>query len=287
LIGAVTQPIEPMIPSILYHYTSLRAFESIIATGKLRATHFRHLHGDPREIDLGVDILVDALKHFTVTDELCDYRQFLIEGVEQFRHENLQIYVVGFTPLQDSKHHWETYAADVAIGFCGDRVGKGFPIDITRRIGGHVVPDPVRPDPANRFIECRYIDRVDLQQLIEEQLFAPNSYPAMFGKPFVGRIFMATLSVTIYRILSSLKHGDFHEDVEFRCVNINPDPDDYPVRDDHGQPYIEMQFEPSEFVKEVWIGPRSSVKDCEFVIDSLRTAGRLRCDVRISTSATR
>jgi hypothetical protein len=264
-----------MIPSILYHYTSLTAFQSILATGKLRAIHFRHLRGDPREIELGVDTLVDALQRLTVTDDLRDYRQFLIEGVEQFRHEDLQIYVVGFTPLQDSKHHWESYAADLAIGFCADRVQKGFPIDITRRLSGHIVPDPVRPDPANRFIECRYIDRVDLLRLIQDQLFALNSYPAMFGKPHVARCFMATLSVTIYRILSSLKHGDFHEDVEFRCVNINPDPDDYPIRDDHGRPYIEMQFEPSEFVKEVWIGPRSSVNDCERVIDSLRTAGRL------------
>ena len=194
-----------MIPSTLYHYTSLTAFESIIATGRLRATHFRHLRGDPREIDLGVDTLLEALCRLKVADDLQGYRQFLIEGVEQFRDEELQIYVVGFTPLQDSGHHWDTYAADLAVGFRGDGVQKGFTIDITRRLGGHVVPDPVRPDPANRFVECRYIDRIDLPRLIQEQLFAPDSYPAMFAKPHVARFFVASVCQDMRKSLKILR----------------------------------------------------------------------------------
>ncbi len=130
-----------------------------------------------------------------VADDMQAFRDFLIEGVEQFRHNELQVYVVGFTPLQDSQHHWDTYEADVAIGFCGDRVQKGFPIDITCRLGGHVVTDPVRPDPANRFIECRYIDQVDLPRLIENRLFAPNSYAALFGKPDVERLHARALGL--------------------------------------------------------------------------------------------
>lgn len=51
-----------MEPPILYHYTSVEAFNGIISTGRIRATHYRQLAGDTQEIQFGVTKLLGAVK---------------------------------------------------------------------------------------------------------------------------------------------------------------------------------------------------------------------------------
>ena len=273
-----------MNPTILYHYTSLEAFQGIISVGRIRATHYRHLWGDPQELRFGVDKLLAAVKQHNVDDSQRDYRDYLVWFVEQFKREELEVYVLSLTEEEDSQYHWREYApCGVAIGFCHDRVREGFPIDITRRVGGAKIDNPIRPDPANRFMRCRYIHTLDLPALVAERFFSPNSYPVMFGKP-MGRIwFDSTLAVSIYQTICSIKRKRFVDDVECRCVHLNPDQHEYPVKpDEKGRPYIEMQFDPKEFVNEVWIGPHACHQACEDVIEALVDKGRLRCDVRNS-----
>ncbi len=139
-----------MNPPILYHYTSLCAFENIVSTRKFRATHFRDLSGDPEELIFGVDRLLEAIKQKNVDEPQREYRDYLIEFVELFNRHELEVYVLSFTEKQDSRHHWKRYAPHgVAMGLCGDRVRKGFP---------------------NRLIQCRYIHIVDLPALVTESL---------------------------------------------------------------------------------------------------------------------
>ena len=272
---------------ILYHYTSLDAFQSIIRTGRIRATHYRHLAGDQREVLFGVDELLEAVKRHNVDDSQRDYKDYLVEFIDLFKRDALQIYVLSFTEAQDSPYHWQEYApCGVAIGFCQDRVRKGFPIDITRRIGGAKVENPVRPDPANRFIRCRYIHVVDLQALVAERFFKANSYPAMFGKPMTERLLHPLLAVSVYQMICSIKQERFVNDVECRCVHLDPDQHEYPVIfDDKGRPFIELQFDPVEFVKEVWVGSHARLQECEAAVASFVKNGRLRRDVSKSAVA--
>jgi hypothetical protein len=209
-----------------------------------------------------------------------------VEGIEGFAEGRLPVYVFSLTEMRDSMHHWRKYAqSGVAIGFCRDRIQKGFPIDISHRIPGMKVENPVRPDPANRFMQCRYVSRFDLAELVATRFFTKNSYPAGFRHLHVnasGAIFYAALSVSIYQTISAIKGPGFFEDAEWRCVHLNPDIEEYPVKFESGREFIEMQFTPGDFVQEVWVGPHEQRQQCEDAIELLRQKGLLRCSTTIS-----
>ncbi|MSQ97613.1 MAG: hypothetical protein EXR98_24115 [Gemmataceae bacterium] len=267
--------------SILYHYTSLDAFHQIIRAGRIRATHYRHLSGDPQELQFGVTELLTAVKKHPVDELQREYKEYLVWFVEQFETEELQVYVASFSEQEDSYHHWCKYAPDgVAIGFCRERVVSGFPIDITRRCGGVRVDNPVRPDPGNRFVQCQYMHTLDLPALVAKRFFTPGSLPAIFAAPIPDSMFNPLLAASVYRTICSIKREDFVEDVECRCFHLNPDELDYPIKtDDKGLSFIEMQFDPVEFVKEVWVAPDACHQTCEPVVESLVDQGLLVCDV--------
>lgn len=87
--------------------------------------------------------------------------------------------------------------------------------------------------------------------------------------------------MSIYQIICSIKRERFVSDAECRCVHINPDGNEYPVMfDEKHRPFIEMQFDPVEFVKEVWVGAHAHRQECESVIASFIENGRLCCDVK-------
>lgn len=272
---------------ILYHYTTLDAFKAIISSGKIRATHYRHLSRDEQELLFGVEKLLEAVNRLDVDDSQREYKQYLICFIELFKSEELEVYVLSLSENEDSPHHWQSYApSGVAIGFCPVRVRNGFPIDITQRVGGEKVENPVRSDPANRFMRCRYIDTLDLPTLVAERFFAPNSYPAIFDKPMMERWINPLLAVSIYQTICSIKREGFVPDVECRCVHIDPDQNEYPVKpDEKGRPFIEMQFDPSEFVKEVWVGPHAKHLVCEASIASFLETGRLHCELKNSAGS--
>lgn len=171
-----------MPPTTIYHYTNLNAFKKIIETGRIWATHYRTFD-DTEELGLGVRLLLDAVERHSVGPGDREYRDFLVEGIKGFAEGKLPVYVLSLTERQDSEHHWRRYApGGVAIGFCRDRVQKGFPIDVSLRVPGGQIENPVRPDPANRFMQCRYVTQFDLPELVSSQFFGENSYPAWFRK---------------------------------------------------------------------------------------------------------
>lgn len=278
-----------MVPTTIYHYTSLEAFEKIIETGRIRATHYSHF-GDKKELQLGVQLLLDTLKRHSI--ESCDreYRDFLVEGIKAFAEGQLSVFVLSLTETCDSAYHWRQYApSGVAIGFCRDRVRRGFPIDISRRVTGVKVENPVRPDPANRFMQCRYVGSLDLPEIISKRFFSENSYPAAFRNEHVraNAAIYACLAVSIYQTISAIKGDGFVQDAEWRCVHINPDPDMYPVKTENNRTFIQMQFTPQDFVREVWVGPHDQCQKCNDVIETLRGKGLLHCKPSMSKLASK
>ena len=268
----------------IYHYTGFDAFLKIIEGGRIRATHYDF--EDKEELRLGLRLLLDAVKEHSVEPRDREYKEFLIQGIEGFTQGNLPVYVVSFTETRDSAHHWKNYACvGVAIGFCRGRVQQGFPVDITRRVSGMNIDNPVRPDPANRWMQCRYVTRFDLPELVSRRFFTSNSYPAAFRNQSVraNQTIYSCLSVSIYQTICAIKGEGFFDDEEWRCVNVNPDVEDYPVTTENNRTFIEMQFTRSIFVREVWVGPHDQRQKCEDAIESLRKKGLLLCSASLSS----
>jgi hypothetical protein len=151
----------------------------------------------------------------------------------------------------------------VAIGFSFTKVQKGFLIGISQDSDETHVENAIQPSLDNPLLPCRYTDKngqLDVGPIVAEHFFKENLWAAMFARHPEHWSFAATLSVAIYRIVCSIKHGAYATEREWRCVNFCPDPNRYPVRlSETNRFFIELAFDPKEFVKEVWISPHGDV----------------------------
>ena len=266
------------VPAALYHYTTIDAFKNIFASRMMRATRY-DLMNDTSEIQLGVTNMIKAIADREVNPSWNAYKQFLITGLQGFREGGLSIFVLSFSSEPDSLDQWRAYTpkGGVAIGFDFAKVQKGFMIDITRRVGGTKVGNPIQPDRGNPLLQCVYTDKSGslADKSFVDVFFSPNSYPAMFvdhgREPMQTNFFYASLSVMIYRRACSIKHGVYASEKEWRYVNFRPDADDYPVKlNDANRFYIEFPFEPKEFVKEIWISPHGDVSGFERAVNFVK-----------------
>ena len=272
-----------MNPPVIYHHTGLVTFRSILESRVIRATHYRDFE-DKNELRLGINALLEAVKRYPVNDTDQEYRDFLIAGIEAFGEGELQVFVASFTGQHDSKYHWDNYpygdVPKVAIGFCHERVLKGFGPKVPVCENGQII----RNDPANRYLRCRY--EPDIQKLVAERFFSQDGFPAGFKHPPSWQSFgFPALSVSIYQTICSIKGDSFKPESEIRCFNVNPKEERYPSQMmDNGRRYIEMSFDPAEFVKEVWVGgPKDPRHKCVTVIDEFRERGLINCTVIDST----
>ena len=275
------QPIPPTAPSLLYHYTSHEAFKSIIENGVIRAGHYRDLKNDVSEVNFGTKELRKAVE-VHVTDE-CDaeYKAFLLEGIDQYFLGDLAIYIVCFTSTVDSSHHWREYTPPsqqgIAIGFDSNQVYKGFLTDIGKGLG-HEVPESIQGKPEYRPIHCRYFEQFDMAALIAKRFFGHQSYPAIFRSPHVRQgigqqILLSTLSISIYQTIVSIKQREFFKDMEVRLFHLGHQ---------ERRRFIDINFNPINAVREVWIGPGSEQELCRQTVQRLIDEGRLKCEIRFS-----
>src|SRR5262249_46151664 len=156
----------------------------------------------------------------------------------------LKVYVLSLTDAVDSKPHWKRYARQgVAIGFDRKAVLKGFQCDKLRPVGA----PGIDRDPSNSLKRCRYEGSFDLQTLVAERFFGPNSYVAAFANPNARAhlSLYATMAVSIYQMICTIKRHPFKDEKESRVVHINPSRDVYPVRRDRNhRSFIRMRFDP-------------------------------------------
>jgi hypothetical protein len=72
-------------------------------------------------------------------------------------------------------------------------------------------------------------------------------------------------------------------DTEWRVVHINPDRDEYPVTpDERNRSIISMRFDPSEYVKELWVGPHDNQAACLDAIKEVVRTNAPGCKVKTS-----
>jgi hypothetical protein len=251
---------------------------------------------DKSEVQLGVDKLLDAVKRHEIDESCREYKELLISGIESYREETLEVFVLSLSGIADSLDQWRAYAPNggVAIGFGFDIIRKGFLSDITPHIkgfehfGGLEIENAIRPNPANRLIRCEYTDKdgeIDLQSIVAKRFFRPNSYGTMLvtREPRIQSIFLASLSERIYRTVCSIKHGAFRSEAEWRCVNYRPDATDYPInRNNPDKWFVELIFDPKIFIRDVWISPHGKTAIYEQELVQFKEKDDLRFEIKKS-----
>jgi hypothetical protein len=278
-------------PKVLYHYTSIDSFKNVVREGRIRATRYDQMN-DTSEITLGAERLLEAVTAHEVNDDLREYKKFLIQAIDDYRQNTLEVYVLSFSAVEDSLEQWRAYAKNggVAIGFDFEKVQKGFLVDITRRVGGQEVANPMRPDCDNRLTPCEYTDKngqLDLQAIVRERFFREKSLPAIFRAAKSNAVALAFLApclgLAVYQTICCVKHGAYRLEEEWRSVNWGPDSTDYPVRlSETNRMYIEMKFDPKEFIKEVWVSPHGDKIGCERAAAYLRQEHELSFEIKRS-----
>jgi len=267
---------DDVVPDMFYHYTSIDAFRSIIESKKMWATRYDQME-DRSEVHVGIDSVVKVVKEHEAGNP-SEYKDFLISGIESYAEGGLEIYVLSLSGDADSPSQWEAYTphGGIAIGFDSRKVRNGF-----------LSPTTKLPHLETQLLRCQYIAKdkySELQALIEDQFFRPNSYSAMFGKQgqIAQHFFLATLSVTIYQTICSIKDRRYEPENEWRCVTWNPHSDTHPIRQRPGKSYIEMAFEPEDYIKEVWISPRGDRIASENAVTECRQMNGLPFAIRSS-----
>lgn len=262
-------------PDILFHYTNIESFKKIIESGVIRATRYDQLN-DHGEVQLGVNLLRDAVSRHEVKNALKDFKEFLLSEIADFLYAKLDIFVLSLSGAADSLDQWRAYARDggFAIGFSFQSVQNGFLHDVTRLAGGGFVENARRPDPGNQLMPCIYTDaerQLDLRPEVE-RLLAENPYGACFEKPNLWRAVLPSLATKIYRIICRVKHGAYASEMEWRSVRVRTKSDhvEYPVKlSESNRSFIEMEFDIKPFIKEVWISPNGDVAACERAVTYL------------------
>ena len=166
-------------PNILYHYTSIEAFKKIIESGKIHATRYDQMN-DESEIQIGVEKLLEFVRKHEVDDSFRDYKNFLISGIEAYKDDILEVYVLSLSRAADSLDQWRAYARSggVAIGFDKKKVQEGFLCNATPKVSRQQVQKVIRHDLKNRLMQCLYTDKngdLDLRSIVADRFFKQNS----------------------------------------------------------------------------------------------------------------
>ena len=215
--------------------------------------------------------LIDAVEGYQANDLFRDYKQFLQSAIHGFKDEGLEVYVLSLSEAADSLEQWRAYAphGGVAIGFDSQKVREGFLCDITRRVGGEHVETR-----SGRILQMSYSVARTLTgranwtcvRSLLERFFKDNSYPALFARRVKSSHDRSSIGLVcaIYQTICCIKHGAYAQEQEWRCVNYQGDEDDYPVRlSETSRWYIQMPFDPKDYIKEVWISPHGDKQACK------------------------
>ena len=282
------------IPDILYHYTSVDAFKSIMTSEKIRATRYDQMN-DHGEFQFGVKHLLKSLMDREVERIDEEYKEFLIEGVQSFEEEKLEAFILSLSSVADSLEQWRAYSPNggVAIGFDSDKVRKGFLIGSPRKVRSTSIESLRTLFPGNQLMRCAYSksDGVfEWPATLVDKFFKPNSYPAIFRqepdaiiRELAKSFFRSGIRMEIYRSIATMKHGAYRNEEEWRSVSVNLDAEDYPVQlSEKNRFFIEFPFEASGYIKEVWLSPHGDVDGARNAAEYLKQCFGLSYDIKCS-----
>ncbi len=261
-------------PKLLYHYAPIEAFKGIIESESMRMTKYDQMN-DPLEVEHARNIVISILKKYKCQPEHESFRKYLIKGFDSYK--DLNLFISSFSEKSNYLEQWRAYTPNggVAIGFDFSALDKGFIYEhfpdgnyiqergIVEYPNGGAVS--VR-HPANLH-KCKYCNSVAIK-MVEKDIkswFGDTSYAKMYdflakggipGSELPENIFAATLSRSIYNIISITKHSAYKGEKEWRWVNINPKPSQFTKRiDEKNRLYVIGRIHLEECIKEVWMSP--------------------------------
>lgn len=108
--GSVTVP-----ENLIYHYTSIEAFSSMMATGELWASHHSSMN-DFQEIEHAWRVVCQQTANYMLKKGFCGNKFSAVEAVFL---ENLEFYICSFSREENSLAQWRAYAhpSGVAVSF--------------------------------------------------------------------------------------------------------------------------------------------------------------------------
>lgn len=191
----------------LYHYTSLKGTMGIIGSGSLRATEIRFF-SDAAEIKHMVNLLRDGMVTFTPRLEY-QLSNWLSKRLT-YKH---RLFVASFTANGNLLSQWRSYspaAKGVSLGFNAAKLHAS-----ARRQSceiGKCIYDPKIQNSVVTAIltRIRVLANIRDKTIDHDSDETGTSYYTVFDE----------VAVDLLRIASLLKHPSFHEEEEWRVVEV-------------------------------------------------------------------
>jgi hypothetical protein len=243
--------------NILYHYTTLNGFKSIVENGFIWGSNFSYLN-DSTEMKYGKDMIKEIVneKGFFQTGRYSEEAKSIVSGfLESLTYPASHAYGACFSSHEDILGQWRGYGQGVAIGF--DR----FKLQNFGISGSFLTK--VNYDPAKA--------RTTLSLLLEAFLNETLDHAGNENYPLIKEALKYSFQAHLDREVVSIKHKAFSDEGEWRLSYFRfafLPPNDSPEikfrnRDDMMIPYVELRPEHGGLlpIVSVRIGPVEKMKE--------------------------
>lgn len=234
---------------MIYHYTTIPAFESILKDVDTRsqlcfwATRY-DCFVDTEELKLGVETIQRLLPEVGTDVQLAQYISSLFDWDQIKNNDNLPYpYIVSFTSRPNNDYMWKEYAKMGGVAMeIDDKVSVDIPDIPLLRLASCVYADVASEDRMKEMIRQEYIEVKTkiLEGPLKNQAYAlSQSNPQMFAKLIaLGMIF-----VTAPRIK---KAKDYWMEEETRVIIPLPNSRYNELIVDYDEMIMNLGFNPSE-----------------------------------------
>jgi|tagenome__1003787_1003787.scaffolds.fasta_scaffold20506152_1 hypothetical protein len=243
--------------NIVYHYTTLEGFKSIIENGFVWGSNFSYLN-DSTEMQYGRDMIRQIVdeKGFFKNGRYSDEAKSIILGfLEVLESINSHAYGACFSSHEDSLGQWRGYGQGVAIGFDRSQL-QNFGVDGTFLA-------KVNYDPA--------IAKSILSSLVDTYLNETLDHTQNTDYAGIKEALKYSFQASLEREVVSIKHNAFSDEKEWRLSYFRfafSPPEDIPeikfrIRDDVMIPYVEFRSKTGNLlpIVSVRIGPVEKMKE--------------------------
>lgn len=195
---------------LVFHYTSLEKFISIIESQSFYFTNLNYLN-DSKEYHYGVDIIRDVIKKYCVTDTNSAILDAVLKNIKHIYKSPR--YITCFSKNGDLLSQWRAYANDgkgIAVGFKTEKLGDFNAIDISQMNIEYNKSTQTNVITEIVTISLNYFEKT-------KEIFDWTRYDYEY-------LIATTIIETLETFIPTFKHPTFSEEKEFRieyCIDGN------------------------------------------------------------------
>jgi hypothetical protein len=296
LIGAIKNPD----PSILYHYTSQKGLLEIVNSKTIWATNIYYLN-DSLEYEYAVKLIQEVIDEYLAPlppvrtpgrglpssgdkDDLESIKRILLESAKQMLSaftSSCHVYVCSFSEEGDQLSQWR--------GYCPN--GNGFSVGFGT---SHLIAQMAKS--SLDLVQCIYnkSEQVEIVKNIIDKLISDLELDAGksadIKKDFLVEALSKIIPQSVGNLLSimpRLKHETFHEEKEWRFVNIFFGSEPVHFREGKSMiiPHIVIPLaeneEPNK-IDRIIIGPTPHQQLAQKAVQLLMESNKIKCEVELS-----